>query len=96
MFGNFHGGGGDLVAATKAGWFVQSGADCVAEEVRHFECHWEMWTSLTITEYREYTVFFALVTKEFHSWEAKPASKDQKVVVISFANLKQQQLQEQR
>ena len=37
LFDNFHGGCGGSVAAIKAGWFVQSGADCVAEEVRQFE-----------------------------------------------------------
>ena len=37
LFDNFHGGCGDSVAANTAGWFVQSGADCVAEEVRLFE-----------------------------------------------------------
>jgi site-specific DNA-cytosine methylase len=37
LFDNFHGGCGGSVAAIKAGWFVQSGTDCAAEEVRHFE-----------------------------------------------------------
>ena len=37
LFDNFHGGCGGSVAAIKAGWFVQSGADCVAAEVRQFE-----------------------------------------------------------
>ena len=37
FFDTFHGGCGGSVAAIKAGWFVQSGADCVAEEIEQFE-----------------------------------------------------------
>ena len=37
LFDNFHGGCEGSVAAIKAGWFVQSGADCATDEVKQFE-----------------------------------------------------------